>query len=200
MEIELKWQSNKQMQEDIEKFCTPYSSHVRTINMNAIYYDSDDNVLSKNKIGLRIRQENNDSVCCLKFGGGVSGATHSRQEFECRTQDISDGLAKLKTFDIPTYVYDTLNQIEVSPICQTKFTRIAHEILYNDMTAELALDCGELIRNCNNIPLCEIELEYKNGSMETFNSFATMLSQKFNLKAENKSKLVRALAIRVSKK
>ena len=58
---------------------------------------------------------------------------------------------------------------------------------------ELALDRGILCGGKKEIPLCEVEVELKDGSKEAAAFFALELAKKYGLDPENKSKFRRAL-------
>ena len=62
-------------------------------------------------------------------------------------------------------------------------------------TAELALDTGILFGKEKEMPLCEIELELKDGSREALDAFAEAFAAKHGLLPEEKSKFARARAL-----
>ena len=60
---------------------------------------------------------------------------------------------------------------------------------------ELALDAGILMGGGQEIPLCEVEVELKSGSVQLCDTFAKMLASRFGLQPEPHSKFRRALAL-----
>ena len=61
---------------------------------------------------------------------------------------------------------------------------------------ELALDRGVLTGGGKEIPLCEVEIELKEGSQSFADHYAKCLAQKYGLIPQPHSKFRRALALR----
>ena len=80
----------------------------------------------------------------------------------------------------------------VMPVCGAKFTRIAITVVLENCTVELALDSGVLTGGGKKIPLCEVEVELKDGKKEAAVAFAKALAEEFCFVPESKSKFVRA--------
>ena len=53
------------------------------------YFDYPDHFLAKQKMGLRVRRENNDFTLTLKTDGKVVGGLHSRPEYNLSIPDDS---------------------------------------------------------------------------------------------------------------
>ena len=81
------------------------------------------------------------------------------------------------------------------PVCGARFTRIAGEFKLLECTLELALDEGVLFGGGKEIPLCEIEVEHKEGSLEATDGFARQLADIYGLQPKTGSKFARALAL-----
>ena len=60
---------------------------------------------------------------------------------------------------------------------------------------EIALDRGVLFSGSREIPLCELEVEHKDGNRKSMETFAAELAGIYNLQPEEKSKFARALAL-----
>ena len=60
---------------------------------------------------------------------------------------------------------------------------------------ELALDQGQLMGGGKSIPLCEVEVELKQGEPAALAAFAALLQSSYPLKPEKKSKFRRALSL-----
>ena len=78
------------------------------------------------------------------------------------------------------------------PVCGARFARIAKTLVLEGCTVELALDQGVLTGGGREIPLCEIEVELKEGSREAAAAYAGALAVRFGLEAEHSSKFRRA--------
>ena len=158
-------------------------------DMQTTYYDTPDGALSSRHFTLRQRMENELSVCTLKTPEKTGG----RGEFEVTCSRIEDAipvLCKLSGVDLPS-----LTQKGIVPVCGARFHRIAKTFVWDGTTMELALDQGVLTGGGREIPLCEVELELKEGCRETVDAYAAGLASVFGLQPETGSKFRRALAL-----
>ena len=161
-----------------------------SISMETTYYDTPERRLSPLHWTLRRRYENGKSVCTLKTPapGGARG------EWETECGDILSAIPELCKLGAPiqlvAYTFDGVEQV-----CGAKFTRLARTLELEDCTVELALDRGCLMGGNREEPLCEVEVELKDGSEEAAVAFATALAEEFGLIPERGSKYRRALAL-----
>ena len=172
-------------------------SQSRTIHMESSYYDTADGMLRENKTALRLRRENERSVCCMKIRGAESGTEGLRahEEYQCDAETLKEGLAKLPGKGAPEALCEQLMQRELVETCTVSFRRCAVLLQEKDTVCELALDQGELRREGRSAPLCEIELEYVAGDEKAFHALAAELADQLDLIPENESKLARALKL-----
>ena len=151
--------------------------------METTYYDSPSHSLSAKRYTLRRRMENALSVCTLKTP--AAGEGRFEHEIECDSiEKAIPILSKLSGKELPT---------EVVPVCGAKFTRIAKTVQLPQCTVEIALDLGVLTGGGKEIPLCEAEVELKEGSPEAARGYAAQLAIAFGLEPEPKSKFRRAM-------
>ncbi|MDO4182211.1 MAG: hypothetical protein Q4E12_01180, partial [Coriobacteriia bacterium] len=147
--------------------------------------------------GLRLRQENDASVCCLKLSADAGYGFKQRQEFEVSAPTIREGLQALPGAGAPADVCAQLLAEGVQETCYTHFTRQATLVQWREgeasVTAELAFDQGTLGHSTASAPLREVELEYKDGSVELFHTLAARLEDNLHLVPQPLSKLARAL-------
>ena len=185
-EFELKFAATSQVQAAIRQEFGGF----REISMETTYFDRADGALSNRHVTLRLRRENENSICTLK----TPLPDGSRGEWECQATEILDGLNALVALGAPKEVA-ILAAPGLQPVCGAKFTRLVTEVATADGTAELALDSGILMGGGKEIALCEVEVELKSGSDRATLAFADDLAAKFGLQPENKSKFRRALAL-----
>ncbi len=157
---------------------------LQLIRMQTTYYDTSDGRLAAARCTLRLRQENGRSVCTLKS----PLPDGSRAEWEQEAATLEEGLQK-----IPQAAH--LADLELIPVCGARFTRLACTVSTGDGSAELALDRGILTGGGKEIPLCEVEIEYKSGSEAAAGAFALRLAAEYGLQPEEKSKFARAMAL-----
>lgn len=158
--------------------------------MQTTYYDTPTGQLSARFYTLRCRLENDRAVCTLKApaeGGG-------RGEWELDCDDIRTAIPELCKLGAPADL-PFLAEEGLLPICGARFTRIAKTLIFPHCTLELALDQGQLFSGEKSQPLCEVEVELKEGKPEDCAAYAAQLAVAFDLKPEKGSKFRRALAL-----
>lgn len=185
-EFELKYRANDRSVDAIrEKY-----GDFQEIAMETTYYGTEDGALSRRRWTLRQRMENGVSVCTLKTPGGA----HARNEFQTEAADILTAIPLLCSLGAPEALKE-LTKNGVTPICGAKFTRLAKTLATDTVTVELALDRGYLTGGSKFLPLCEVEVELKDGTEEAAAAFAETLAAEFGLISESRSKFSRALQL-----
>ena len=187
LEIELKYASTVQAQTAV---MAAYPGPWQTIRMETTYYDTPEGSLSQRWYTLRRRLENEASVCTIKTP--VDGL--GRGEWEVLCQDIHLAIPELCKLGCPADLL-ALTAGGVVPVCGARFTRQALTIRFRDSVLELALDSGVLFGGSREIPLCEIEVELKEGPQAQALAYGKILSELYGLVPEHGSKFKRALAL-----
>ena len=158
-------------------------------DMATIYYDTADRALSAKKWTLRLRQENYDLIATVKT---PAGEDHTRGEWSCPAGSIEEAIGQLVGQGAPEELC-ALTKDGVQPLCLARFSRRAAEVKFADGTVcELAGDVGMVCAGQKEAPICEIEVELKQGDSETAKAFADELCERFSLKEEPLSKFQRA--------
>ena len=186
-EYELKFRADA---DRLNSVFTTFPARWQTIAMETTYYDTPGRSLSARRYMLRTRLENGVSVCTLK----TSGAGNLRGEWEVKAGSVAEAVSALCKLDVPSE-FSALCAEGLVPICGARFTRKAGVLTFLDCTVELALDQGVLFAGEKELPLCEIEVEHKSGTLEATDAFAGQLADIYDLKPEEKSKFARALAL-----
>ena len=215
MEIEYKWDlqaaegSRKAL--DAAELIAPYVRGVQGISMHAIYYDTAGGLTGQLGVGLRIRRENERSVCCLKVPVNEGGCA-VRHEYEVEAADIREGLAALQQAGAPAGLCEQLATANLIAACETQFERRAFALevpagavelpanvdvatASEPFAAELAFDEGVLRREGREQELREMELEHKGGSLAAFHALAAQLEATLGLAREPLSKHARAMRL-----
>lgn len=187
IEFELKYSATVQQQEGI---LAAYGLEYRDFDMETTYYDTTGSALSERKITLRRRMENGVSVCTVK----TPVSTYGRGEWECICDNIEDGIKELCKLGAPEELL-TLTAEGIVNVCGAKFHRQAGGIRFQDTQLEIALDRGVLTGGGKEIPLCEVEVELKDGKPEDAVAFGALLAHRFGLIPQELSKFRRALAL-----
>ena len=185
MEFELKYRATPEIQEKLAE-----TGHWHSISMETTYYDTPSKSLSQRHYTLRRRLENGVSVCTLKAPAGDL----ARGEWETECGSIEVAISELCKLGCPENL-PTLVAEGLIPVCGAKFTRRASTVEFDGAVLEVALDRGILFAGDREIPLCEIEVELKEGTPEQAVAYAGILAQTCDLVSEPDSKFKRALAL-----
>lgn len=187
VEFELKYRATPEQLDRVRK---TLPGQEQQILMQTDYYDTPSASLSARHYTLRRRRENETSVCTLKYP--VEGL--GRGEIEVVCENLEDALDRLccksGLKDLPALLKEGLVQV-----CGARFTRIAKKVVWQGAVLELALDEGVLTGGGKEVPLCEVEVELKEGSPEAVRSCGVFLQTAFSLELEERSKFRRALAL-----
>lgn len=187
IEFEMKYAATPDQQ---ARILASYRLAYQNFDMETTYYDTPSSSLSERKVTLRRRMENGISVCTVK----TPVSTYGRGEWECHCDNIEDGIVELCKLGAPRELLN-LTAEGIVRVCGAKFHRQAGLIRFKDTELELALDQGILSGGGKEIPLCEVEVELKDGKPEDAVAFGVLLAQQFGLIPQELSKFRRALAL-----
>lgn len=161
------------------------------------YFDTPEYDLLKAGIGLRVRRQAGKYLQSLKTTGQAFGGLHQRQEWEDEVQGELPEYEKLPPELLPTWLVAQKKKAQnIQSLFTTDFIRSRWDLTVNDQTTiELVLDQGEIKTSEKTLPLCEIELELKQGDIIHLFQVALTLQQEIPLVLENKSKAARGYAL-----
>jgi len=162
------------------------------LNMATVYYDTPDHRFSQRRWTLRLRQENEAMIVTLK----TPAEGRARGEWAVPAYSVQTALPQLVEQGAPAELMELVEGQAILPVCAAEFTRRAVDVAFADGTVcELCGDIGVLVGGGKEEPLCEIEIELKEGDAETAEAFAGELMDRFNLQEEPRSKFARASAL-----
>ena len=185
-EFELKFAATKEDHDALrQRF-----SNLSPIEMETTYYDTPAGDIRQLHWTLRRRMENGICVCALKTPG--DGFGHG--EWEACCSRIEDAVPVLLEKGAPQRL-SVLAASGLFPASGARFVRLAGLISVPGCTVELALDEGVLLGGGKEQPLCEVEVELKEGSEEAAAAIAMALAQEYGLRPETRSKIARAMAL-----
>lgn len=168
-EIELKLAVSPEVAEKFPHFLSEFNIvEQKSLFLGNTYYDYPDHFLAKQKMGLRVRQEEGAFTLTLKTNGKVVGGLHSRPEYNL----------PLSGNEIPTSeqlraLYD-FEQLPIAPlqaIFSTDFHRTLWLVEFQQSQIEVAFDQGKILAGEREQPICEIEFELKNGNIAELFAF-----------------------------
>lgn len=195
MEREYKWAADAAQFEAICKALCANLERQPARSMDATYFDTPNGMLRERKIGLRLRRENEETVCCMKLRNTAQNGLHVHEEYECACKTLEEGLLQLVSVGAPVHLCQTLSETTLLPIARVRFERTPLLWRTTQFCAEFCFDSGTLANDRREIPFCEVECEYYSGDLTAFESACTKLADSFALCAEPHSKLARALSL-----
>ena len=185
-EWERKYAASEDVQQTIlnDPCVRALTDRTASIRMESRYFDTFAGAFAAKKQTLRLRTENGRGVVTFK----TAEKDGARGEWEYESETLDSAAETLVKLGAPIEPWDNL--IEV---CGASFTRTALSLVFPDDTkAELALDLGMLTGGGKQLPLAEIEIEHKSGSLQTVADFCDELASRYSLQIEPKSKYIRA--------
>lgn len=189
IEFELKYRAEATKQEAIAQAYADLQW--KTLQMRTAYYDTPSGALSQRHMTLRCRMENGVPVYTVK-----TPAEGGRGEWELSgCAGIEEAVPALCEMGAPRELAQLCEEGLVH-ICGAEFTRRAAVVTWEGTQMELALDRGFLTAGEKKVPLCEVEVELKDGEYSKIVAWAVTLACQFGLMPEKKSKFRRALDLR----
>ncbi len=163
-----------------------------TAYLSNTYYDTDDLLLSRRRMGLRVRTDGESIEQTIKTAGKVSGGLHSRPEYNIA---LTQAEPDLHLFAPELFEADddiqALNSA-LKPLFTTHVTRECFDLQYPDGTEiELVFDAGEVSGNERTEAISELELELKAGNIAHLFALAARLSQSLACRFGAESKAAR---------
>jgi inorganic triphosphatase YgiF len=165
-----------------------------------VYYDTPDQDLRKKRIALRIRQVDSDAgpvwIQTLKTGGSSDSALSLRGEWEETLQNNALSLEALKgtpwsDIDPKGTLYKSL-----APCFITRFERTSWMVHAKDHSVvEVALDIGQIESSDRYAPICELELELKDGEPSSLFDLAHSITAHVAVVPASLSKAERGYAL-----
>ncbi|MGB3726360.1 MAG: CYTH domain-containing protein [Glaciecola sp.] len=139
------------------------------------YYDTPSQFFGKRHMGFRVRAKNHQYEQTIKTRGQVNGGLHQRPEYNIKLDSAQPDLS-LFSVDIWGEPFDVkaVND-QLTPLFSTHFDRTTFELTHADFKIEVVFDVGEVKRDQDSLPICEIELELVEGEAIHLFSIAEQL-------------------------
>lgn len=204
MEIEMKYaiESNEIAEkiwqdEDLMKIEEPDSRE--EVLMKAAYFDTDDYILSKNDIAMRVRKEGERMFATLKWRGKNEGAMHIRGEINVPVDDpntfLLPDVSIFKESDIGQEVIRLVGDSVLNSIIETQFLRNRFRVDNGEGIMEISVDRGDIITANAKDSICELEIELFSGDEDNLVEISDRIKEKYDLKPESRSKYSRGLEL-----
>ncbi|MFP4560462.1 MAG: inorganic triphosphatase [Thiohalorhabdus sp.] len=170
----------------------------RTVRMVADYIDTPDLRLLKAGYAYRIRKEGEEWVATVKadVGEGADDGLHHHREWEAKVPAPEPDLA---VFEDPKLV-ETLRSLQdgqpLTTLFRVEMVRRIRDLDLGDKTrVEWAADRGKILAGEREAPICEVELELKEGPLGAMEDLVSTLRSRYPLQPGAETKFARGLAL-----
>ncbi|MBR3785224.1 MAG: CYTH domain-containing protein [Firmicutes bacterium] len=202
MEIELKYMMEDEAVMDAV-FQDPYIEMIKdkntesSIDMYAVYFDTEERDLLREGIAFRIRREGCSLQATLKWNGSSEEGMHRREELNVAVDDPE----KLHAPDIDIFdqsdmgdvLADIIGAKALVPMMEVDSVRHQVRIDTGKSISELSVDKGEVRVGEKTAPILELEIELFSGEEADMVALGDRLAEKYGLTASNVSKFKRGL-------
>jgi len=179
----------------------PGTPTVHRRSVESVYYDTPDLRLRTAHAALRLRRDGRRSLMCFKCEGAPAAGLAQRSEWEVPAMRGVPAPEELPLEEIAEATQIDLRRLipHLAPVFTTRFTRQSVEIaLPGGTAAELCIDEGRIIAGRRSVPLRELELELREGSLDAMLEFAAGLVAPLALALEPLSKAERGYRLAAS--
>lgn len=164
--------------------------------VRAVYFDTDNRDLKQANIAYRVRREGEKYVATVKRGGDPNSNVQRRQEWNVETNSTEPDVSLFKGTEIGKELEAISGKGVLGPVFLCVFNRRFITLCLEQCTfAELALDLGYITAGKLSEPICELELELKQGNPQVMLAMADRIAQKYGLSPEPRSKYRRGAAL-----
>lgn len=168
-------------------------SSLESINMKAIYFDTDELDLRKAGIAYRIRYENDRITATIKWDNKVEAGLHSREEFNLVINDErfakNPDIDAFESSDAYEVLIKAAGHKKLHEMVRMEFERKLLKIDTGNSISAMSFDVGTVHGEAGDVEISEMELEWYHGDDEDFKSIANKVAEKYDLEPENISKL-----------
>jgi inorganic triphosphatase YgiF len=182
------------------------AAQIKIMQLENIYFDTEDLTLHKNKVALRIRKKgvapNTHYIQTLKTAGKSVNGVSQRGEWEWELAKPILSTKALESLDVWTAQLHATN-LQLKPVFRTDFQRTAKIVQWGGHHFELVLDEGEITvpGTKKAQPIHEVEIEYLGSAsaqsepQAAMLELSAMLREKLPLSADDISKAQRGYAL-----
>ncbi len=175
------------------------ASSRETVYMKSAYFDTEEGILLKNDVAFRVRMEGNKVVASLKWNGSSTEGLHTREEVNVPVDDPACFLEPspdiFRESDQGKAMMELIGEEHLYSILEMNFIRRRFRVDYGNSIMELAIDTGDILTDCGEVPICELEIELFSGEQEDVAALGNILKEKYDLIPLDASKYARGLQL-----
>lgn len=166
--------------------------------MHAVYYDTAEGDLRKERIAFRIRREGETCICTVKWGGSSEQGLHRRGEINVPVTDPA--FLENPTLEVfqQSEIWDRLVKYvgkKLVPLLDMYFVRREIRLDNGKSISVFSIDQGEIQGNGKKLPILELEIELFSGEESEILRIGEYVSRKYGLVPEDRSKFSRGWSL-----
>lgn len=200
MEIELKYripdvETAERIWEDSLFSEIEEDSSREETQMVAIYYDTDELDLARNKIAYRVRREGERLIATLKWSGKSEDGLHTREELCVPVPEGGPDISPFLESDIGEELEQILKDKEMTELLRTDIRRRSFRIDTGTGLFEISVDIGKVLAGGGEAPVQEVEVELFSGETEEMLEVGKRLQEVYGLETEDTSKYMKGIEL-----
>jgi triphosphatase len=176
----------------------------KTERYDTRYFDTADRAILAFNASIRVREvKDSDYIHTVKVGGSSRNGLHQRFEWNLETERdefdpdyfLNNAISDGDPAETLTDVLDVVRGKDLVMICSTAFSRTVSLAGFGDSLLEVSLDFGTLTAADSEEPICEMEIELKQGDVRDVLAFGEEILAQSEAVRNNSSKYGRCLAL-----
>lgn len=172
------------------------TEQVRIIQYATTYYDTEERLLYQNGYSYRIRKTTDSCTATVKDQGSQGGGLFVRGEWNVKLASDAPRIEPFLGLPVGSQLQSIVKGQELLPLFRTDFQRTAIDLrTETGSLIEMAADLGSIIAGQANSPICEVELELKDGVAVDLLRVGAALADMYPLLVGDKSKYARGLEL-----
>ena len=182
---------------DVEK--AKDENSVESVPMDAVYYDTSDYALTRQRIAFRVRREGERYIGTLKWDGERDHALYRRHEINLTISDpeqqVHPTIELFEQCDLGERLKELVAGQQLVPLVEMNFVRRKARLDTGKCIMEMSVDRGDMNAGTQMTTILEAEFELLNGSEEEMQEFAEILADRYGMAPGEKSKFARGLEL-----
>ena len=175
------------------------TSAPKTANLVSVYFDTDKLKLRQHGLSLRVRRIGRRLVQTVKQDHNGNAALFARGEWEHDIHTTQPDLDAARDTALAPLLNKKLRR-NLKPVFGTRVHRKVFQIRSGDSEIELSIDKGKVEAGQKSSPLCEVEVQLKQGQAADLFKLTKRLAQQVPVQLAVKSKADRGYALLTAEK
>src|SRR3974377_953599 len=171
----------------------------KPVSLFSVYFDTDELNLHQKGLSLRVRRIGRRHVQTIKQENPGNAALFARGEWEHDVATKQPDLDAARDTALAPLLNNKLRRA-LKPVFETRVHRKVFQIRRGQSDIEISIDKGKIEAGQKSSPLCEVELELKQGQAADLFKLAKILAHEVPVQVAVKSKADRGYALLTAEK